>query len=100
LDVECFRDKAAQDQATKATKTQGGSAPHKTSAPKPPTVSTPRTPSTPKGTYIASTSTLPPVNQKVDNTLKGTMLAEDKEILIHPNNPNKKLRISSNLKPK
>jgi hypothetical protein len=36
-----FGDKAAQDQVTKVAKTQGGSIPRKTSAPKPPTYSIP-----------------------------------------------------------
>jgi hypothetical protein len=69
-------------------------------APKPPTGSTPRTPSVPKGTYIASTSTLAPANQKTDDKLKDTAAAEDKEILVESSNSDKKIRINSNLDPK
>jgi hypothetical protein len=36
----------------------------------------------------------------VDDKLKGTASAEDKEILVDPNNLDKKHRISSNLDPK
>jgi hypothetical protein len=41
-----------------------------------------------------------PLDQKVHNKLKGTAAAEDKEVLVDPNNPDKKLRINSNLDPK
>jgi hypothetical protein len=67
---------------------------------KPPTGSTPRAPATQKDTYIASTSNQPPADQRADNKLKGTAAAEDKEVLVDPNNPDKKLRINSNLDPK
>jgi hypothetical protein len=40
-----------------------------------------------------------PVDQKADNNLKGTAVVEDKEVLVDPNNPDKKLWISLNLEP-
>jgi hypothetical protein len=53
--VGCFYDKAAQDQAAKAAKTQGGSDPRKTSASKLPTSNTPLASvgtTTPKGSTV------------------------------------------------
>jgi hypothetical protein len=98
--VRRIGDKAAQDQATKAAKTQGGSAPCKTSVLKPPTNNTLWAPSVPKGTYVASTSISPSTDQKADDKLKGTMVVEDKEVLVDPSNLDKKLQIDSNLDPK
>jgi hypothetical protein len=95
-----FCDKVAHEQAAKAAKTKGGSTPNKPSALKPPTCSTPRAPATQKDTYIASASNQPPADQRADNKLKGTTAAEDKEVLVDPNNPDKKLQINSNLDPK
>jgi hypothetical protein len=92
----CFGNKAAQDQAAKTSKTQGGNTPHRTPMPKPPTSSTSRASTAQKGTYVASSSTQPPTDQKVDYKQKGNAGEEHKEILADPNNPNKKLRISSN----
>jgi hypothetical protein len=95
-----FGDMIAQEQAAKAAKTKGGCTPNKPSTSKPPTSSTPRAPTTQKGTYIASMSNQPPPDQKAHNKLKGTVVAEDKEVLVDPNNPDKKLWIISNLDPK
>jgi hypothetical protein len=89
--VGCFGDKATQDQVAK---TQGDIAPHKTPAHKPLTNGTPRTSIAQKGTYMASTSTQPPANQKADNKNKGTVAEEDKETLADPNDLNKNLQIS------
>jgi citrate lyase gamma subunit len=41
-----------------------------------------------------------PTNQKVDNKLNGTLEIEDKQVVVDPNNSNKKLQISDNLDPK
>jgi hypothetical protein len=98
--VGCFSDKAAQEQTTKAAKIKGGNTPNKPSAFKPPTDSIPRAPTTQKGTYVASASNQPLVDQKADIKLKGTAVIEDKEVLVDPSNPDKKLWISSNLDPK
>jgi hypothetical protein len=95
-----FGDKAAQEQAAKVAKTKGGSTPNKSSTSKPPTGSTPRAPAAQKGTYIASASNQVPVDLKADNNLKGTAVVEDKEVLVDPNNPDKKLWISLNLEPR
>jgi citrate lyase gamma subunit len=41
-----------------------------------------------------------PTDQKVDNKLNGTLEIEDKQVVVDPNNSNKKLQISDNLDPK
>jgi hypothetical protein len=50
--------------------------------------------------HVSSTSTRSPADQKADNKKKGTMTEEDKGVLADPNDPNKKLQVSSNLDPK
>jgi hypothetical protein len=87
IHVGRFSEKAAQEQSAKVVKTQGGSTPLRSLAPKPLTVGTPRTHSAKKGTYTASTSNQLPADQLVINKKKGP---NDKEILTDPNNPNKK----------
>jgi hypothetical protein len=89
-----FGDKATQNQEAK---TKGGSASCKTSAPKPPTSGTPWAPIAQKGTNVASTYTWLSIDQKADNKQKGTAAEEDKNILVDPNNLEKKLQVSSNL---
>jgi hypothetical protein len=96
----CFGDKAAQEQAAKAAKIKGGSTPSKASASKPPISNSPRAPPASKGKNVASGSTPLSADQKVDNNLKGTLGTEDKEFVVDPSNPNKKLQISDNLDPK
>jgi hypothetical protein len=59
-----------------------------------------RVPPASKCTNIASASTPVPADQKANRKLKGTVGAEDKEVLVDPNNLDKKLRISTNLDPK
>jgi hypothetical protein len=61
---------------------------------KPPIVNTPRPPLAKKGTYVASSSNQQPTDQPTDDKKKG---ADDKEVSIDPNNPDKKLRISIGL---
>jgi hypothetical protein len=39
-------------------------------------------------------------DQKADNKLKETAGTKDKEVVVDPNNPDKKLRISDNPDPK
>jgi hypothetical protein len=92
--VGCFDEKAAQEQSAKVAKMQGGSTPPKTSAPKPPIDSTPQNPLAKKCVYVASPSTQHPVDQLADDKKKG---AEDKEILADTSDPDKKLRISTDL---
>jgi hypothetical protein len=92
-----FGEKAAQEQASMVTKTHGSSTPLKLPAPKPLTIGTPRPPSAKKGTYVASTSNHPPVDQQADDKKKG---ADDKEVPVDPSNPDKKLQISTSLEAK
>jgi hypothetical protein len=98
--VGCFEEKAAQEQAAKAAKVKGGSMPSKTSASKPPIGNSPRLLPSSKGTNIALGSTPALVDQKADNKLKGTMETKDKQVIVDPSNPDKKLWISDNLNPK
>jgi hypothetical protein len=100
LHTDRFGDKAAQEHATKAAKTKGGSTPSKPSASKPPISNTPRAPPASKGTNIASVSTPLPVDQKVGIKLKGTMETKDNEVVVDPSNLDKMLWISDNLDPK
>jgi hypothetical protein len=100
LHVDCFSEKAAQEQAAKAAKTKGDNTPIKPSASKPLIGNSPHIPPASKDTNIASSSTPAPANQKVDNKLKGTMETEDKEVVVDPNNSDKKLQINDNLDPK
>jgi hypothetical protein len=79
---------------------KGGSTASKISMSKPLIGSSPRIPPASKGTNVASASTPVPTDQKVDNKLKGTLEVEDKQTVVDPNNPDKKLRISDNLDPK
>jgi hypothetical protein len=53
-----------------------------------------------KGTNIASSSTPSPADPKANNKMKGNMGTEDKEVVVDPSNPDKKLQISNNLNPK
>jgi hypothetical protein len=55
--------------------------------PKPLTIDTPQPPSSKKGTYVASASNQPPVDQYADDK-KG---ADDKEVLVDPSKLDKKL---------
>jgi hypothetical protein len=41
-----------------------------------------------------------PADQKADNKMKGAAGSENKEVLVDPSNPDKKLQINSNLNPK
>jgi hypothetical protein len=67
---------------------------------KPPIGNSPQLPPASKGTNVASGSTSMSVDQKADNKLKGTLETEDNQIIVDPNNPDKKLRINDNLDPK
>jgi hypothetical protein len=89
-----FGKKVAQVQAAKVAKTQGGSSPLRSPAPKPLTIGTPRPPSAKKCTYIAPSSNQQSTDQPVDDRKKGV---DDKEILADPNNLDRKLRINIGL---
>jgi hypothetical protein len=68
-----------------------------TSVPKPSISGTPRTSFAKNGAYAASPSTRHPTDQLADNKKKEV---DDKEVLVDPNNPDKKLRISTDLEAK
>jgi hypothetical protein len=75
-------------------KTQGGSTPVRMAAPKPPTSSTLWLPAEKKGTFMGSTSNQPTADQAVDDKKKG---ATDKEVLVDPDDTDKKLHLSTEL---
>jgi hypothetical protein len=95
-----FSDNATQEQAAKVAKTKGGTTPIKPSVSKPPIGNTSRAPPASNVTNIALDPTPSPTDRKADNKLKETMGIEDKEVLVDPSNPDKKLWISDNLHPK
>jgi hypothetical protein len=92
-----FDEKAAQEQVAKVAKTHGDSTPFKSPVPKPLTISSPRPPSTKKGTYGALASNQQPTDQQEDGKKKE---ANDNEVPVDPNNPDKKLRINTGLEAK
>jgi hypothetical protein len=67
-----------------------------TSVPKPSISGTPRTSFAKNGAYAASPSTRHPTDQLADNKKE----VDDKEVLVDPSNPDKKLRISTDLEAK
>jgi hypothetical protein len=69
-------------------KTHGGSTLLKSQTPKPLTIGSPRSPLAKKGTYGASTSYQPPVDQQAADKKKE---ADDKEVPVDRSNPDKKL---------
>jgi myo-inositol-hexaphosphate 3-phosphohydrolase len=97
MHVGRFSEKAAQDQVAKMVKTHGDSTSFKSPVPKPPTISSPRPPSVKKGAYGALVSNQQPADQPVDGKNEE---ADDKEVLVNPSNPDKKLWISSGLEAK
>jgi hypothetical protein len=78
-------------------KTHNDSTSFKSLAPKPPTIGSPQPPSAKKGTYGASASNQQPIDQPMDGRKEE---ADDKEVLVDPSNPDKKLRISTGLEAK
>jgi hypothetical protein len=59
-------------------------------------IASPRPPSAKKGAYGTSTSNQQPVDHPAD----GKNEADDKEVPVIPSNPDKKLRISTDLEAK
>jgi hypothetical protein len=92
-----FSEKVAQDQAVKVVKMHIGSASFKLPVPKPPTIGSPRPPSAKKGAYGDSASNQPLADQPTNLKKKE---ADDKKVPVDPSNPDKKLRISTDLKAK
>jgi hypothetical protein len=92
-----FGEKEAQELAVKVAKAHGGRTPIRTVTPKPPATSTHRPPAKKKSTFVGSTTNQPIADQPVDDKKKG---AANKEVAVHPNDTNKKLRLSTNLEAK
>jgi hypothetical protein len=78
--------------AAKAAKTHRGSTRVRLAAPKPLSGCTLQPPVEKKGTFVGSTSNQPIVNQPADDKKKG---ATDKEVLVDPDDTNKKLHLST-----
>jgi hypothetical protein len=75
-------------------KTHGGSTLARMAMPRPAVRSTPQSPIVKKGTLVASTSNQPANDQLVADEKRG---ATDKEILVDPNDADKKLHVSTEL---
>jgi hypothetical protein len=75
-------------------KEAGGSTPAKTMAPKSPTDGTLQSRAKKKSTLMGSTSNQPIADQPADDKKKG---ATDKEVLVDPDDTDKKLRLSTEL---
>jgi hypothetical protein len=75
-------------------KMHGGGIPTRTVMPKPPAGGTPRLPTEKKSTFVGSMSNQPTTDKSTDDRKKG---ATDKEVLVDPNNTDKKLCLSMEL---
>jgi hypothetical protein len=95
--AEQFGAQAAEEQVAKVAKRPDDNTQSKPPAPKPPKGGTPQPPSAKKGTHVASRSKQPPTDLQVDDKKKG---GTDKKVLADPNDPDKKLHVSANLKAK
>jgi hypothetical protein len=89
-----FGEMEAQDLTAMMAKTHGGSTLARMATPRPATGSTPRSPIVKKGTLVVSTSNQPANDQLVADEKRG---ATDKEILVDPNDADKKLHVSTEL---
>jgi hypothetical protein len=89
--------KEAQELAANVAKAHGGSTPIRIAAPKPPAARTFRPPTEKKDTFVGSTSNQPITDQPVDDKKKG---AVDKEVVVDPNDTDKKLCLSTLLEAK
>jgi hypothetical protein len=78
-------------------KAHEGSTPIRTGVSKPPDVGTHRPPPEKKNTFVGATSNQPNVDQAVDDKKKG---AADKEVVVDPDDTNKKLRLGTELEAK
>jgi hypothetical protein len=91
--VRWFNEKEAQELAAKVAKTHGGSTPIRTSVSKPPAADTHRPP-VDKNTFMGATSNQPSADQAVDDKKKWDA---DKEVVVDPDDTNKKLRLGTEL---
>jgi hypothetical protein len=78
-------------------KTQGGSTPIRTLVSKPLAADTHRQPPNKKNAFVGATSNQPSVDQAMDDKKKW---AADKEVVVDPDDRNKKLRLGTGLKAK
>jgi hypothetical protein len=92
-----FNEKEAQELAAKVAKAHGGSTPIRTAVSKPPAAGTHRPPPKKKNTFMGATLNQPNVDQAVDDKKKGVA---DKEVVVDPNDTNKKLRLGTELEVK
>jgi hypothetical protein len=92
-----FRAHAIEEQAAKVAKTPDDNTQSKPPTPKPPTNDSPWPPSAKKGTHGASGSNQSPADLQVDDKKKGVI---DKEVLVDPDDLDKRLRDSVNLEAK
>jgi hypothetical protein len=92
-----FGEKEAQELALKVAKAHGGSTPIKTGVSKPPAVITHRPPNEKKNTFVGAMSNQPSADQAVDDKKKGSA---DKEVVVDPDDTNKKLRLGTALEAK
>jgi hypothetical protein len=83
--------------ATKVVKAHGGSTPIRTGVSKPLAIGTHQPPPKKKNTFVGATSNQPSADQAVDDKKKG---AADKEVVVDPDDMNKKLHLSTELKVK
>jgi hypothetical protein len=90
-------EKEAQELAAKVAKAHGGSTPIRTVASKPLAAGTHRPPPEKKNTCVGATSNQPSADQAVDDKKKE---AADKEVVIDPDDMNKKLRLGTELEAK
>jgi hypothetical protein len=74
-----------------------GSTPARVVASKPPAGGTPRPPAEKKGTFVGSASNQPTTDESMDDKKKG---ATNKDVLVDPNDTDKKLHLSTKLDPK
>jgi hypothetical protein len=89
-----FDEKEAQELAAKVFKTHGGSTLVRTVAPKAPASGTLRPSAEKKSTFVGFTSAQPTADQPADDKKKG---ATDKEVVVDPNDTDKKLHLSMEL---
>jgi hypothetical protein len=80
--------------AAKVAKAHGGSTSIKTATPKPPTDGTLWPPAEKKSTFMGSTSNQHTANHPTDDKKKG---ATDKEVLVDPDDTDKKLHLITEL---
>jgi hypothetical protein len=89
-----FGEKEAQELTAKMAKTHRASTPVRMVVPMPQIGGTPRLPVENKNTFVGSTSKQLVVNQLTNDKKKGVT---DKEVLVDPNDTDKKLHLSTKL---